>query len=62
VEINKDEAVVTLAIYYSNTDPFSSRNSIEDRALLVQQNGKWKLNSMPYNFWNYNWYQQPVKP
>jgi hypothetical protein len=62
VDINKDEAVVTLSMYYSNTDPFSSRYSNEDRALLVQQNGKWKLSSMPYNFWDYNWYQQPVKP
>jgi hypothetical protein len=62
VDINKDEAVVTLSMYYSNSDPFSSRYSNEDRALLVQQKGKWKLNSMPYNFWDYNWYQQPVKP
>ena len=57
-EINGDEAVVTLAIYYSNNDPFSSRYSTEDRALLVKQNGAWKLNSMPYNFWNYSWYQK----
>lgn len=62
VEINGDEAVVTLAIYYSNSDPFSSRTANEDRALLVKQNGAWKLNTMPYNFWNYNWYQQPPKP
>lgn len=62
VEINGDEAVVTLAIYYSSTDPFSSRYASEDRALLVRQNGEWKLNSMPYNFWDYNWYQEPFKP
>lgn len=62
VDINGDEAVVTLAVYYSNTDPFSSRYASEDRALLVKQNGDWKLNSMPYNFWDYNWYQEPYKP
>ena len=62
VDINADEAVVTLAVYYSNTDPFSSRYASEDRALLVEQNGDWKLNSMPYNFWDYNWYQEPFKP
>lgn len=62
VEIHGDEAVVTLSIYYSNTDPFSSRYTNEDRALLVEQNGEWKLNSMPYNFWDYNWYQEPYKP
>jgi hypothetical protein len=62
VEINKDEAVVSLSVYYSNTDPFSSRYASQDRALLVEQNGVWKLNSMPNNFWSYNWYQQPPKP
>jgi len=62
VEINKDEAVVSLSIYYSNTDPFSSRYASQDRALLVLQSGVWKLNSMPNNFWDYNWYQTPVKP
>ncbi len=62
VEIHDDEAVVTLSLYYSNTDPFSGRYSTEDRALLVRQNGKWKINSMPYNFWNFNWYQEPYKP
>lgn len=63
VDINGDEAVVTLAIYYSNSDPFSSSYSNEDRALLVKQNGDWKLSSMPYNFWDYsNWYQEPYQP
>jgi hypothetical protein len=62
VDVNGDEAVVTLAVYYSNTDPFSSRYASEDRALLVKQDGDWKLNSMPYNFWDYNWYQEPYKP
>jgi len=61
VEINKDEAVVTLAMYYNSSDPFSSRYSTPERALLVKQNGAWKLNSMPYNFWNYNWYQDVPK-
>ena len=62
VEINNEEAVVYLSMYYSNTDPFSSRYASEDRALLVKQNGEWKLSSMPYNFWDYNWYQEPYKP
>lgn len=57
VEINQDEATVTLAVYYSNGDPFSSRSANPDRALLVKQNGAWKLSSMPYNYWNYSWYQ-----
>ena len=62
VNINADEAVVSLSIYYTSNDPFSSRYASEERALLVKQNGNWKLNSMPYNFWDYNWYQEQFKP
>ncbi|MBI3152114.1 MAG: hypothetical protein HYZ21_08280 [Chloroflexi bacterium] len=61
-EINGDEAVVTLTLLYSYGDPFSGSSESIDRALLVEQNGEWKLNSMPYNFWDYNWYQEPYKP
>lgn len=62
VETQDSEAIVSLSIYYANADPFSSRYASEDRALLVKQNGNWKLSSMPYNFWDYNWYQEPYKP
>jgi len=62
VDIHADEAVVSLSVYYSNSDPFSSRYASEDRALLVKQNGVWKLNTMPYSFWSYDWYQEPFKP
>ena len=60
--INGDEAVVELTIYYSYSDPFSSRTGSSDRALLVEQDGEWKVSSMPYNFWDWNWYQEPYKP
>jgi hypothetical protein len=62
VEIHGGEAIVSLAMYYPNTDPFSTRYSSADRALLVRQNSAWKLSSMPYNFWDYSWYQEPYKP
>lgn len=61
-DLNGDEAIVTLSMYYSSSDPFSSRYSNEDRALLVEQDGEWKISSMPYNFWDFNWYQEPFKP
>ncbi|HNK62403.1 MAG TPA: hypothetical protein PKL78_02745 [Anaerolineales bacterium] len=62
VQINGNEAIVNLTVYYSYNDPFSSRNGTSDRALLVEQDGSWKLSTMPYNFWDYNWYQEPYKP
>jgi hypothetical protein len=61
-EIHDDEAVVTLTLFYSYSDPFSSGYESMDRALLVEQDGRWKLNSMPFNFWDYEWYQKPFKP
>jgi hypothetical protein len=62
VETHNDETIVTINVYYSSSDPFSSRYSNTERALLVKQNGDWKLSSMPYNFWDYGWYQEPYKP
>ena len=56
--ISGDQAVVKLTIYYGYSDPFSSRTGMEDRAILVNQGGTWKISSMPTgNYWNYDWYQ-----
>ena len=60
--ITGDEAVVDPTLYYSYSDPFSSRTGSPDRALLVNQGGNWKVSSMPYSFWDYNWYQEPYSP
>lgn len=57
-----DEATVNLTIYYSYSDPFSARYGSPERALLIEQNGAWKVSSMPNNFWDWNWYQEPYKP
>ncbi len=57
-QIQGDEATVSLTVYYENADPFSGRYSSPDRALLVRQNGAWKLSAMPFSFWAYNWYQK----
>lgn len=62
VEVVGNDAYVKLTIYYSYNDPFSSRYGSSDRANLVKQNGAWKLSYMPYNFWDWNWYQEPYNP
>lgn len=61
-EVHGDEAVVNITLYYSYSDPFSTRTGTPERALLVEQNGEWKVSSMPYSFWDYNWYQEPYSP
>ncbi len=61
-EIDGNDALVELTLIYSPSDPFSGGYSNTDRAQLVKQNGEWKLKYMPtYNFWDYNWYQEPIK-
>jgi hypothetical protein len=61
-EISDDEASVEVAQIYNPSDPFSSGYRDVQRALLVKQNGAWKLSNMPaYNFWDYSWYQEVPK-
>lgn len=61
VEIVGNEAFVTIYIQYGSSDPFSNGYRNEERASLVKQNGQWKIEQMPYNFWNYDWYQPTPK-
>jgi hypothetical protein len=61
--ISGDEATVEVKMIYPSGDPFSSTYSNVERGLLVRQDGEWKLSTLPYNFWDYNWYQEPpAKP
>lgn len=60
--ISGEEASVEVAMIYNPSDPFSSGYRDSQRAILVKQNGAWKISSMPtYYFWDYNWYQTPPK-
>src|SRR5512141_2481240 len=60
--ISKDEASVEVSMIYTPSDPFSSGYRDTQRAVLVKQNGAWKISSMPtYYFWDYNWYQAAPK-
>jgi hypothetical protein len=59
-EISDDTASVEVALIYNPSDPFSTGYRDVQRAILIKQNGAWKLSSMPgYYFWDYSWYQEP---
>jgi hypothetical protein len=61
-EVTADTASVEVALIYNPSDPFSTGYRDVQRAVLVRQNGAWKLSSMPgYYFWDYNWYQELPK-
>jgi len=61
-DITGDDATVDVTLIYNPTDPFSTGYRDTQRAILVMQNGAWKISSMPqYNFFDYNWYQEMPK-
>jgi hypothetical protein len=61
-DITGDDATVDVTLVYKPTDPFSTGYRDTQRAILVMQNGAWKISSMPqYNFFDYNWYQEMPK-
>ena len=62
VELNGEQAYVTLYIQFGSSDPFSSGYRNEERAILVNQGGTWKIEQMPYNFWSWDWYQPTPQP
>lgn len=61
-EIDGEIASVEVNLIYAGGDPFSSGYRNIDRAALVRQAGQWKITSMPYNFWDYSWYQSKLTP
>jgi len=61
-EISGDEASVEVSQIYNSSDPFSTGYRDVQRAILVNQNGAWRISSMPaYNFWDYSWYREVPK-
>ena len=61
-DITGDDATVEVTLVHNSRDPFSTGYRDTQRAILVKQNGAWKISSMPqYNFFDYNWYQEMPK-
>lgn len=61
-DIIGDNAYVEVAMIYNPSDPFSSGYRDVQNAILVKQDGAWKLSSMPtYYLWDYSWYQEIAK-
>jgi len=60
--ITGDQAVVDLAVIYAGSGPFAEANRSPGSALLERDaSGAWKILSLPYPFWGYDWYM-PTKP
>ena len=55
--ISGNEALIDINIVNSSGDPFGTPNRNVDRALLKNEGGKWKIRTLPYPYFNWDWYQ-----
>ncbi|MFN2236690.1 MAG: hypothetical protein ACK2U1_20865 [Anaerolineales bacterium] len=58
-KISDDNAVVKLNLTHGGTRLFDGSWSEPGNAILVLQNGDWKLVEMPYPYWDWQWDQKP---
>jgi hypothetical protein len=56
------EAWVNLTIQYSGSGLFNNGYSNTDKAILVKQNGSWKITYLPYPYWDGAWDQPTPAP
>jgi hypothetical protein len=56
VEIVGTQARVKMTIIHASNDPFSRTWDQTATALLSLQNGEWRIVSMPYPYWGWDWY------
>ncbi len=51
-------ATVNITVIRTSGGLFTSINREPQLALLKQENGSWKITSIPYPYWGWDWYQQ----
>lgn len=62
-QITGDNATVEINMNFQAGGPFASGYQNAGQAVLVQQNGAWKISNIPQgNVWGWNWYQPQMKP
>ena len=51
-----DEATVELTIIHGGSGPFNQGWDENASAWLILQEGQWRIMSMPYPYWGWDWY------
>jgi hypothetical protein len=59
--IQEKQAYVTIRTVQTEGGPFIQSDRYPQNAVLINQNGIWKISNMPYPYWNWEWYQTPPK-
>ncbi len=53
-----DSAQVEIIITRLSNDPFIRSWDESGTALLVRQDGAWKIRTLPWQFWQWDWYEE----
>lgn len=61
VRLEGEEALIEITILRSNRGPFSEIYRDPGTGTLVRQAGQWKISYLPYPYFDWNWFQPPVK-
>jgi hypothetical protein len=62
VKITGSDANVDFTIIHTSNDPFDRTWEENSAAVLTQQNGQWRIVSMPYPYWGWEWYTTKPAP
>jgi hypothetical protein len=62
VNIAGDNARVDITIIHSSNDPFDRTWDENTTALLTLQDGEWRIISMAYPYWGWDWYVKVSSP
>ena len=60
--IDSNTATVLVGTTYSGNGLFNGDSRNTENARLEKVDGKWKIISVPYPYWSYDWYQPVIKP
>jgi len=61
VIINGDDATVSVTLMNAGNGPFNDIQRNLQTAVLRRQSGAWKIDNIPYPYWDYSWYQVPAE-
>ncbi len=59
--INGENATVQLSMRQPYEGPFINLGRYSEPVQLTMENGDWKIVSMPYPFWSWNWFSEDIK-
>lgn len=56
------EAWVDVTIQYASSGVFDSGSAVTQKATLIKQGSAWKITSLPYPYWGFDWYTPTPLP